>query len=86
LHVAKPWKCRFRLHDWDDRENPKTHEHYQVCLRCNALALQATKRRRRGVAFRPQDTNGRQTLVAWHGVHGRVTPFSCRANLRFLSP
>jgi hypothetical protein len=26
------------------------------------------------------------TLVAWHGVHGRVTPSSCSANLRFLSP
>jgi hypothetical protein len=34
--MAKPWKCRLRLHDWDDRENPETHEHYQVCLRCNA--------------------------------------------------
>jgi hypothetical protein len=36
LRVAKPWKCRLRLHDWDDRENPETHEHYEVCLRCNA--------------------------------------------------
>jgi hypothetical protein len=36
LSVAKPWKCRLRLHDWDDRENPETHEHYEVCLRCNA--------------------------------------------------
>jgi hypothetical protein len=54
--------------------------------RAGALALQATKRGRRGVAFQPQDTNGRQTLMAWHGVHGRVTPFSCSANLRFLSP
>ena len=23
LRVAKPWKCRLRLHDWDDRENPE---------------------------------------------------------------
>jgi hypothetical protein len=36
LRVAKPWRCRLRLHDWDDRENPETHEYYQVCLRCNA--------------------------------------------------
>jgi hypothetical protein len=36
LTVAKTWKCRLRLHDWDDRENPETHEHYEVCLRCNA--------------------------------------------------
>jgi hypothetical protein len=36
LRVAKSWKCRLRLHDWDDRENPETHEHYEVCLRCNA--------------------------------------------------
>jgi hypothetical protein len=34
--VAKPWKCRLRLHDWEDRENPETHAHYQVCRRCNA--------------------------------------------------
>ena len=36
VSVAKPWKCRLRLHDWDDRENPETHEHYEVCMRCNA--------------------------------------------------
>jgi hypothetical protein len=30
LRVAKPWKCRLRLHKWDDRENPETHEYYQV--------------------------------------------------------
>ena len=43
--------------------------------RARALALQATKRCRPGVAFRPQDTNGRQTLVAWHGkarIGGRL--------------
>jgi hypothetical protein len=34
--MAKPWKCRLRLHDWDVRENPETHQHYAVCLRCNA--------------------------------------------------
>jgi hypothetical protein len=34
--VAKPWKCRLRLHDWEDRENPETHEYYEVCRRCNA--------------------------------------------------
>jgi hypothetical protein len=34
--MAKSWKCRLRLHKWDDRENPETHAHYQVCLRCNA--------------------------------------------------
>ena len=34
--MAKPWKCRLRMHDWDDRENPETHEHYEICLRCNA--------------------------------------------------
>jgi hypothetical protein len=21
--MAKPWKCRLRLHDWDDRETRK---------------------------------------------------------------
>ena len=34
--VAKPLKCRLRLHNWEHRENPETHERYQVCLRCNA--------------------------------------------------
>jgi hypothetical protein len=34
--MAKPLKCRLRLHNWEDRENPETHERYQVCLRCNA--------------------------------------------------
>jgi hypothetical protein len=34
--VAEPLKCRLRLHDWEHRENPETHERYQVCLRCNA--------------------------------------------------
>ena len=34
--MAKPLRCLLRLHRWDRRENPETHEHYQVCLRCNA--------------------------------------------------
>jgi hypothetical protein len=34
--VAKPWKCRLRLHDWEVRENPETHDHYEVCRRCDA--------------------------------------------------
>jgi hypothetical protein len=34
--MAKPLRCRLRLHAWEDRENPETHEHYQVCPRCNA--------------------------------------------------
>lgn len=34
--MAKPLKCRLRLHSWEHRENPETHEYYQVCLRCNA--------------------------------------------------
>ena len=36
LRVAKPWKCRLGLHDWEVRENPETHDHYEVCLRCDA--------------------------------------------------
>jgi hypothetical protein len=27
----KPLRCRLRLHTWEYRENPETHEHYQVC-------------------------------------------------------
>lgn len=34
--MAEPLKCRLRLHAWEDRENPETHAHYQVCVRCNA--------------------------------------------------
>jgi hypothetical protein len=34
--MAEVWMCRLRLHNWEDRENPETHEHCEVCLRCNA--------------------------------------------------
>ena len=34
--MDKPKKCRFGRHDWDERENPETHEVYEVCLRCDA--------------------------------------------------
>jgi hypothetical protein len=34
--MAKPLKCRLKLHAWVDRENPETREPYQVCFRCQA--------------------------------------------------
>ena len=34
--MVRSWKCRLRMHKWDDRENPETNETYQVCLRCDA--------------------------------------------------
>ena len=34
--MARPLRCRLRLHTWEYRENLETHEHYQVCVRCNA--------------------------------------------------
>ena len=34
--MDKPAKCRFGRHDWDQRENPETHDFYEICLRCNA--------------------------------------------------
>jgi hypothetical protein len=34
--MAEVWMCHLRLHNWEDRENPETHEHCEVCLRCNA--------------------------------------------------
>jgi hypothetical protein len=30
LQVAKPWKCRLGLQDWEVRENPETQDHYDV--------------------------------------------------------
>jgi hypothetical protein len=33
--VAKPLKCRARLHNWETVK-PETHEHYKFHLRCNA--------------------------------------------------
>ena len=36
ITTRRPWRCRLRLHDWDERENPETHEWYQICLRCGA--------------------------------------------------
>jgi hypothetical protein len=35
-NMAKPLRCRLRLHASEDRENPETHGRYQVCVRCNA--------------------------------------------------
>ena len=32
----KPLRCRLRLHRWDQRENPETHELYEICLLCDA--------------------------------------------------
>jgi hypothetical protein len=40
--MAKPLRCRFRLHKWQDRENPETEEHYKVCVRCNAYRDRGT--------------------------------------------
>jgi hypothetical protein len=40
--MAKPLSCRFRLHKWEDRENPETEEHYKVCVRCNAYRDRGT--------------------------------------------
>ena len=34
--MARPLRCRLRLHAWEYRENPETHEHYQICVRCKA--------------------------------------------------
>jgi hypothetical protein len=38
--MDKPKKCRFGRHDWDQRENPETHEYYEICLRCDAYREQ----------------------------------------------
>lgn len=34
--TSKPWRCRLRRHRWDERENPETHEWYEVCVLCDA--------------------------------------------------
>lgn len=34
--MAKPLKCRLRLHAWESRTNPETRERYEVCVRCDA--------------------------------------------------
>ena len=34
--MARPLRCRLSLHAWEYRENPETHEHYQICGRCKA--------------------------------------------------
>jgi len=34
--MAKPLKCRLKLHTWERRENPESHDHYEVCVRCDA--------------------------------------------------
>jgi hypothetical protein len=40
--MGRPLRCRVRLHTWEYRENPETHEHYQVCVRCNAYRDRGT--------------------------------------------
>jgi len=32
--VAKPWRCRLKLHDWEKHETP---ERYELCTRCDAF-------------------------------------------------
>jgi hypothetical protein len=71
--ARKPWKCRLRLHDWDDRENPETHERYEVCLRCNA-------HRDRGRAYPGAGASGMTGRSAGRGHHRRVP------SRRLLSP
>jgi hypothetical protein len=34
--MAKPLRCRLKLHAWATRNNPETRERYEVCLRCDA--------------------------------------------------
>jgi hypothetical protein len=34
--MARPLICLLRFPRWEYRKNPETHEHYQVCARCNA--------------------------------------------------
>lgn len=34
--MPKTLRCRLRLHDWSDLQNPETKEWYQVCARCDA--------------------------------------------------
>ena len=34
--TTKPLRCRLRRHRWDQRENPETHELYEICLLCDA--------------------------------------------------
>lgn len=34
--TQRPWRCRFRLHTWDEQENPETRERYEICARCDA--------------------------------------------------
>jgi hypothetical protein len=34
--MAKPGSVAFACTIGKDRENPETHAHYQVCVRCNA--------------------------------------------------
>jgi len=40
--MARPLRCRLRLHRWEYRENPETQEHYQICIRCNAYRDRGT--------------------------------------------
>jgi hypothetical protein len=41
--MAKPLLCRLRLHRWDDREKPETHDRYQVCVAVTHIATGAVQ-------------------------------------------
>jgi hypothetical protein len=34
--MARSWKCRLRLHEWEHRQNSETKDWYEVCRRCDA--------------------------------------------------
>ena len=53
--MAKPWKCRLGLHDWEVRENPESHAHFEVCRRCDA------ERDTRRPSWRPDSGDTRAT-------------------------
>lgn len=34
--MARPLRCRLKLHTWENRQNPETGDYYQVCSGCDA--------------------------------------------------
>ncbi len=76
--ARKPWKCRLRLHDWDDRENPETHERYGVYRACDLRLLRWLMRIRCRPVTSTHTGAGEPVEVYGAGVSG-VTGLLLRA-------
>ena len=84
--MARPFRCRVHLDDWEPRVDPPTRERYEVCLRCDtyrdrgrsALGAGAAGAGSAGFGGGLQEAAARGRarephLESVHGAHHRTT-------------